>query len=44
VALAGDGAGSEEVAGAIAHYDYAKLNMAELFFAECAYYASPWSK
>jgi hypothetical protein len=24
---------------AIRHYDYAKLNMAEFFFAECAYYA-----
>ena len=26
---------------AISHYDYSKLNMAELFFAECAYYALP---
>jgi hypothetical protein len=24
---------------AIRHYDYTKLNMAELFFAECAYEA-----
>jgi hypothetical protein len=26
---------------AIRHYDYAKLNMAEFFFAEVAYYALP---
>jgi hypothetical protein len=41
VALAGGGLGREEIAGAVAHYDYAKLNMAELLFAECAYYALP---
>jgi hypothetical protein len=41
VALAGGEVGREEIAGAIAHYDYAKLNMAEFFFAECAYYALP---
>jgi len=26
---------------ALRHYDYAKLNMAEFFFAECAFYALP---
>jgi len=41
VALAGVGQGREEIAAAIAHYDYTRLNMAELFFAECAYYALP---
>lgn len=41
VALAGGEASREEIGRAIAHYDYAKLNMAELFFAECAYYALP---
>ncbi|MFZ4725851.1 MAG: hypothetical protein ACOYMD_10435 [Paludibacter sp.] len=29
----------EMIKQAIAHYDYAKINMAEFFFAECAYYA-----
>ena len=28
----------------IRHYDYAKLNMAEFFFAACAYYALPAAK
>lgn len=41
VALAGDGTGREAIERAIRHYDYAKINMAELFFAECAYYALP---
>ena len=41
VALVGDGTGREAVVGAIRHYDYARLNMAEFFFAECAYYALP---
>ena len=41
VALAGDASAREEIGRAIAHYDYAKLNMAEFFFAECAFYASP---
>ena len=41
IALAGGVEGRQEVEGAICHYDYAKLNMAELFFAECAYYALP---
>ncbi len=31
--------GLDSVRAAIAHYDYTKLNMAEFFFAECAYYA-----
>lgn len=33
--------GFEAVRRAICHYDYAKINMAEFFFAECAYYALP---
>lgn len=41
VALAGDGRGREDVLRAVAHYDYSRINMAELFFAECAYYALP---
>jgi hypothetical protein len=41
VALAGDAGGRDEIERAITHYDYAKLNMAELFFAECAWYALP---
>jgi hypothetical protein len=41
VALAGDGLGWDEIERAVAHYDYAKLNMAELFFAECAFYGLP---
>ena len=41
ISLAGYRDGFEEVRQAICHYDYAKLNMAELFFAECAYYALP---
>ncbi len=41
VALGGHGDGFEAVRRAICHYDYAKLNMAEFFFAECAYYALP---
>jgi hypothetical protein len=41
IALAGYHDGFEPVRRAICHYDYAKLNMAELFFAECAYYALP---
>lgn len=41
IAMAGYADGFESVRRAICHYDYAKLNMAELFFAECAYYALP---
>jgi len=41
IALAGYGEGFEMARRAICHYDYGKLNMAELFFAECAYYALP---
>ena len=44
VALAGDGAGREVIERAIRHYDYSKLNMAEFFFAECAFYALPPGK
>ena len=41
VALLGDGTERALIEAAIRHYDYSKLNMAELFFAECAYYALP---
>jgi 5,10-methylenetetrahydrofolate reductase len=41
VALAGDQSGQAAVLKAVSHYDYAKLNMAEFFFAEVAYYALP---
>ncbi len=44
VALAGDEAGRPAVLRAVSHYDYAKLNMAEFFFAEVAYYALPERK
>jgi hypothetical protein len=41
VALLGDGTGRAAIERAIRHYDYSKLNMAEFFFAECAFYALP---
>jgi hypothetical protein len=41
VALLGDGTGREAIERAIRHYDYGRLNMAEFFFAECAFYALP---
>jgi endo-1,4-beta-xylanase len=44
VALSGDESGRAAVLKAVSHYDYAKLNMAEFFFAECAYYAFPEAK
>lgn len=44
VALAGDASARPEVLKAVGHYDYAKLNMAEFFFAEVAYYALPEAK
>ncbi|MCC9607335.1 hypothetical protein LOC68_13300 [Blastopirellula sp. JC732] len=44
IALAGYEEGYEPVQAAIRHYDYAKLNMAEFFFAEVAYYALPPAK
>lgn len=44
IALAGYQEGFESVRRAISHYDYSKLNMAEFFFAECAYYALPEDK
>ena len=44
IALAGHQDGFESVRSAICHYDYAKLNMAEFFFAECAYYARPFAQ
>jgi hypothetical protein len=41
VALGSGEAERAAVEAALRHYDYAKLNMAEFFFAECAYYALP---
>lgn len=41
VALIGDGTEREAIERALRHYDYSKLNMAEFFFAECAFYALP---
>jgi len=41
IALVGDGRQRDVVERVICHYDYAKLNMSEFFFAECAYYALP---
>jgi hypothetical protein len=38
-ALSQDPSHLDIVKQAIAHYDYSKINMAEFFFAECAYYA-----
>ena len=39
VVLAGGNFDRGEIGSAITHYEYEKLNMAECFFAECAYYA-----
>ena len=44
VALAGEASARPQVLKAVRHYDYAKLNMAEFFFAEVAYYALPEPK
>ncbi len=44
VALSGGEEGRSAVLKAIGHYDYARLNMAEFFFAEVAYYAMPETK
>lgn len=44
VASAGDAAARPQILKAIRHYDYAKLNMAEFFFAEVAFYALPEAK
>jgi hypothetical protein len=41
ISFAGYEEGFDSVRRAICHYDYAKLNMAEFFLAECAYYALP---
>lgn len=41
VAMIGDGTEREAIERALRHYDYSKLNMAEFFFAECAFYALP---
>jgi hypothetical protein len=41
MALSGDTTHRETIERAIRHYDYSKLNMAEFFFAECAFYALP---
>lgn len=40
-AFAGEAAQRDAIELAIRHYDYSKLHMSELFFAECAYYALP---
>jgi hypothetical protein len=46
IAMSGNGSYHEEILRAIAHYDYSRLNMAEFFFAEIAYYSgnagAPW--
>jgi hypothetical protein len=44
VALDGEGTGREAIESAIRHFDYSKLHMAEMLFAECAYYALPDGK
>lgn len=44
VALAGETSARPAVLKAVRHYDYAKLNMVEFFFAEVAYYALPEGK
>ena len=41
VALAGDDSRRDLIEHALCHYGYTTLNMAEFFFAECAYYAVP---
>jgi hypothetical protein len=41
LAISGDDSHREAIEAAIRHYDYSKLNMAEFFLAECAYYALP---
>lgn len=41
VALAGNEADRAAVEQVIRHYDYSKLNLSVLFFAECAWYALP---
>ena len=44
VALRGDSADRAAIERVVRHYDYSKLNMAEFFFAECAFYALPEAK
>ena len=44
VALGGGEAERAAIEGALRHYDYSKLNMAEFFFAECTFYALPAKK
>lgn len=41
VAFVGDDADRTKLEQALGHYDYSQLNMAEFFFAECAFYALP---
>jgi len=41
VAMGGDGFGREAVEKALVHYDYSKIKLSRLFYAECAYYALP---
>jgi hypothetical protein len=40
VARAGDEGDRGEIGRAVAHYDYGRLNMAEFFFAECAFFGT----
>jgi endo-1,4-beta-xylanase len=44
IALAGEPTDRPAVLKAIGHYDYSRLNMAEFFFGEVAYYALPEKK
>ena len=44
VALAGDPAHRDAIEKVIRHYDYQKLYLSRIFFAECAYYAYPAEK
>lgn len=44
VALLSDATHRPAIENALRHYNYTKLNMAEFFFAECAYYALPATK
>lgn len=41
IALSGNNADRAAIERAIRHYDYTKINLSVLFFAECAYYALP---
>ena len=43
VALGGGAGEHAVVTAALRHYDYAKLHLAEFFFAECAYFSQPYA-